>query len=114
MQLSRGSRFQCRAGRPFLVAVEYPIYGLPIKNAFVAVDDKRALDALTEYDLDDANGVGKSAYFNNTTSSITVAADKKFAFTLTWREGGVDTPLTPAIKKKLVKLAKNTVSRSPK
>ena len=87
---------------------------LPIKNALVAVEDKRALDNLSEYDLADADGIGKSAYFNNTTGSITVAADKKFAFTLTWREGGVDTELTKATKKKLVKLAKNVVSRSPK
>jgi hypothetical protein len=109
-----GADSKIAPGGVFSSLVEYPIYGFAIKNALVAVGDKRALDNLSDYDLSDADGIGKTAYFNNTLGSLTVAADKKFAFTLTWREGGVDTELTKPTKKKLVKLAKNVVSRSPR
>jgi hypothetical protein len=95
------------------VIILYPFYGPDFPNAVSALQDQYATDALSEHDLRDVDGIGVSAFFDETGGSIKVAATKKFAFALTWRPANVDGALTAPVRKKLVKLAKNIVKRAP-
>jgi len=89
---------------------EYP--NLDQLSARAAVEDRHAAEFLGEDPLEDVAGVGKYAYVNRAVGVIVVQASKKFAFSLLWQRGGVLT-INDADLKKLVKLAKDIVARSP-
>ncbi len=89
---------------------EYPTIFSGNPTAVSSVEDRRAGDALSDDVLTDVDGVGRTAYFNHTKGTITVAANKKFAFTLQWTRVGA-VAISDADRTKLTSLARNVVAR---
>jgi hypothetical protein len=70
---------------------DFPNLLAPQPSARAAVEDRRAIEVLSDNQIEDVNGVGLSAYLNRTTRAITVVATKKYAFSLTWNAAGATT-----------------------
>jgi hypothetical protein len=101
-------------GGRFMMIQEFPSYfeeGQP--TARLAVEDRRAIDTLSEQETVDVDKLGITAYLNRTTGTIVVAATKKYAFSLQWDPAGRD-GITKAERKKLIALAKDVVKRAPR
>ena len=91
----------------------YPTFSRDFSNPRAAIEDQHAVDLLSNNQLEDAPGLGISAYLNRTTGTLVVAATKKIAFSVGWVRAGT-TELSAADQKKLLALAKDIVKRSPK
>jgi len=84
------------------------------KTAKAAIEDAHAIDLIAEDDLRDVDGVGKSAYIDQTQGRIVVQANKKFTFILIWSPASKITRIGKKAEKQLIKLAKNIVKRAPR
>jgi hypothetical protein len=91
----------------------FPSFVDAFDSSRAALEDQHAEDQLSNDLLEDVSGVGRQAYLNRTKRTVVVAASKKFAFTLGWVRAG-EASLSKADEKKLLTLAKDVVSRSPK
>jgi hypothetical protein len=107
------------AGNPTgaLVAVDlFPFFPPPGQTAIDALESQRATDSLSGLTVVDSS-VGQKSYFNLDRSILTVAPNKKFAFTLQWLPTGGPTiggKLDATTRKQLTDLAKQIVARAPK
>ena len=99
-------------GGTFTVVQIFPSFQNSSANGKDAFEDAHAIDVLANDELSDVTAVGKSAYMNFTKGVLTVLADKKFLFTLTWQPAGAK-PLTQRDLAKLITLAKKAVARAP-
>jgi hypothetical protein len=100
-----------------LVAVDlFPFFPSPGQTAIDALESQRATDSLSGLTVVDAK-VGQKSYVNLDRSILTVAPNKKFAFTLQWLPTGgpsVGGKLDAKTQKQLTDLAKQIVARAPK
>jgi len=99
-------------GRVLAVTI-FPSILLNQSTSHAAVEDQHALDVLSQHELEDLSGVGRSAYLDLTQPTINVDAGKKFAFRLVLTRAGA-TSLSAADRKHLIALAKDIVARGPK
>jgi hypothetical protein len=100
-----------------LVAVNsYPgVNPVPGQNAVDEIEVQQAHDSLAGLTLEQVP-VGRHAYVDTDRSLIAVAANPKFAFTLSWNPsgGGAGASLTRRDSEHLVSLAKLVIARAPK
>ena len=89
---------------------EYPTLLSGLENARAALEDRRAGDSLSNDTVNDVDGVGIAAYFNDTKRAITVLATKKYTFTMQWERSG-DVAIRASDRKALIALAKDAVAR---
>jgi hypothetical protein len=74
-------------------------------------EDKRAIENLSAFELADVFDLGLAVYSTLTTGAVTVLANKKFGFTLSWIPAG-GAAITPREIKALERIAHDIVARS--
>ena len=96
------------------IAQLFPHFGQALPTATAAFQDQHAIDVLSNFELSDVNGLGRDAYMNLTNGTLVVLPNKKFEFSVAWQPASVSSQVTNQDQKKLVKLAKQIVARSPR
>jgi hypothetical protein len=94
----------------------YPFFPQPGQTAVDALESQRATDSQSGLTVVDAK-VGQKSYVNLDQSVLSVASNKKFAFSLQWLPTGgpsVGGTLDAKTRKQLTDLAKQIVARGPK
>ncbi|MCJ7436239.1 MAG: hypothetical protein MUP97_00545, partial [Acidimicrobiia bacterium] len=81
------------------------------KTARGQFEDKRAIENLSAFEIADVFNLGRGAYSNQTTGALTVLANRKLSFTLSWIPAG-RTQISPAEVKALERVARDLVARS--
>jgi hypothetical protein len=101
-------------GGSVAVAQLFPHFGQALPTATEAFQDQHAIDVLSNFELADIEGLGRDAYMNLTNGTLVVLATKKFEFSVSWSPASVASHVATKDQKKLVKLAKQIVTRAPK
>jgi hypothetical protein len=100
----------------FVTTIVYPFFPAPGQTAIDVVEAQRAGAALDGLVIEDAK-IGRTGYIDADHSMVTVAANKKFAFSLQWLATGAPPngdKLGAKTQKQLLALAKQIVARGPK
>lgn len=96
------------------VVLVFPYFSTPGQTAIDVLESQRASDSLSGQTVTDAK-IGRNSYANLDASTVVVAPNKKFAFSLQWIPTG-----SPAVKfdattqKQVTALARQIVARAPK
>jgi hypothetical protein len=99
-----------------VTTIVYPFFPVAGQTAIDVVEAQRAADASNGLLIEDAK-TGRAAYIDADHSIITVAASKKFAFSLQWLATGGSPSgdkLDAKTQKQFLALAKQVVARGPK
>ncbi len=82
-------------------------------SAQAAFEDERVYSDLAGDAIKDIDNLGQAAYFNSTTGQLLVQATKKLVFSLGWTRAGA-TKTSAGDLKRLIKVARSVVARSPR
>jgi hypothetical protein len=99
-----------------VTTIVYPFFPVPGQTAIDVVEAQRADAALYGLLIEDAK-IGRTGYIDADHSIVTVAANKKFAFSLQWLATGAPSngdKLDARTQKQLLALAKEIVARGPR
>ncbi len=107
-----GSDSAVAPGGIFYVEQVFPYAFSNRPNAGAALEDDRAYDASAGDDIKDVDGLGKAAYLDRTSRRLVVQATNKLVFSLRW-DGAGTTKITAVVQKRLIKVARGIVTRSP-
>lgn len=96
-------------GRLAVIREYRPDYGFDTSRD--KYEDKRAIEVLSVFEIVDVINVGKRAYLNRSTGALTVLADRKLVFTISWVPTATESS-EPIESEPLERVARNIVART--